>query len=969
MSYRIVIADKDAESREAVTRFLGQPDSQFIGVSTSGELKDVIKSQKPDLIILNAVLSDAPGWRIVERIKQSQQYADVPIILMTGDPETPPLAEVQKTGADDYLVKPIDGTALRSAVNSLLGVSDTAEGGKNDEDILIEFSDDGAVDAGEEMLAVSTDSLEEEPATALGDTVEIDTGTLVGDIGEDEEPYGDTVRLNFDDMGLEDQLDDSLSMEPTIELVSDVTPTLEDLTGSVEIDSEEDYQEAEVTGTEALPDFSSITMDVGPKSVSDKDSVTVDFDAEDLGLELLSDMGEAEFADRKAEAIDPDDTEIERILEVRDPSKILTSEDLMVDDDSLIQDSLAEIPTGDVEIIDLEEDNEIAEIDMEKLEGIDVSLEKSEGLDLDETTVPVESTEMEQWAKEDLAAVETEEFKDTSMPVEPPPEDTSVDESAYESIEGLSLEDAAEEEMTTEEFFGEELPTQEFPTERFPDQETGELTLEQEISLEESEFEDEISLEGEPFTEEIPQEQLTFDTTGSDEMLSDETAEEEAIIEITDDLALDEISVQDAEEALSSQDVDETEVEIPEEEIELAPEPTLELAEEPAEAVIPPETVEAAEPPEEQLPPPSPAAMLSPEMFKEAIPSQEQLGGLFSSAVGTRLKESFPEKVDFAESLEAALKDYLPAKQDFSDMLGKSLESVLPTKEETLEAVTQRITDSMPDRETILARVDGLVKDALADRDAVLSRIADLAKDGLPDREAILERMEGLMKDGLPNEEAFLSRADGLLKDRLPAEGLISQGLEQTMRALLPSSDAIMGSLEQVREAVPSKDDFLSRLDQSLERIPAGEEMLATIEQRLGEVLPASDEIRSVMKSTLESRIDAIFAESDIKGSITDSLPGHEEIVSGLQQALPEKERFQEILAQSIGRAIENSLPERVWLESVSRGLFDERTKGLLPDREEVVTMLREEIQAKLLDTVEKIVKDQIERISSELST
>ena len=49
MSYRIVVADKDPRSREAVTRFLVAEDSKFVGVSSSGELKKAIKAQKPDL--------------------------------------------------------------------------------------------------------------------------------------------------------------------------------------------------------------------------------------------------------------------------------------------------------------------------------------------------------------------------------------------------------------------------------------------------------------------------------------------------------------------------------------------------------------------------------------------------------------------------------------------------------------------------------------------------------------------------------------------------------------------------------------------------------------------------------------------------------------------------------------------------------------------------------------------------------
>ncbi len=68
MSYRIVVADKDARSREAVTRFLVAEDSTFVGVSSPGELKKAIKTEKPHLIILNSILQDDRGWSAVHQV-------------------------------------------------------------------------------------------------------------------------------------------------------------------------------------------------------------------------------------------------------------------------------------------------------------------------------------------------------------------------------------------------------------------------------------------------------------------------------------------------------------------------------------------------------------------------------------------------------------------------------------------------------------------------------------------------------------------------------------------------------------------------------------------------------------------------------------------------------------------------------------------------------------------------------------
>ena len=158
MSYRIVVADKDPRSRETLMRFLVQEDNEFINVSSSGELKEAIKTKNPDLIILNSVLTDAPGWRLVQRIKGSRDFSHIPVLLMTGDPGGPQPAEARAAGADGYLSKPIDATILKDTVDSLLGVRGVYDE-TGEEEIMIDFTDEDSGQMTEELLAMSNVAL------------------------------------------------------------------------------------------------------------------------------------------------------------------------------------------------------------------------------------------------------------------------------------------------------------------------------------------------------------------------------------------------------------------------------------------------------------------------------------------------------------------------------------------------------------------------------------------------------------------------------------------------------------------------------------------------------------------------------------------------------------------------------------------------------------------------------------------
>jgi DNA-binding response OmpR family regulator len=1017
MSYRIVVADKDPRSREAVTRFLLSEDNEFVSVSNSGELKEAIKTQKPDLIILNTVLADAPGWKLVQRIKGSKEYSDVPVLLMTGDPGSPPPAQIQATGADKYLSKPIDGRALKETVQSLLGIGTGAEEGVSEE-IMIDFADEDSGDMTEELLQMSNVALQhDEPSTDVGDTVEIDTGTLVAELdhpGElaGEDTYEDTVRLNLEDMGLEDELDDGSSFEPTIELISDIPSE----TPSAEL---RDAVELQLEAEEPLPDFSAAAV-LGSEGLG-KDSITVDMDVEDLSLELDLDESEDRTQSMRVETIDVDDTEIGQILEVQEPSKVLTSEDLFLDDESLVKDTVSDTPTTGIEVIDLEEDAELREIDLEELEPVQEGQETGVGLDLDET-VPVEGMDMEQLANEDLGESILDE-EEVSLELESPLDAAS----GYESPEELTLEEVSEEEITTQEFFGEELPTEEFPAEKFPEDKTRDLGIEQEISLDDVAFRDQFGPEGEPVTADIPVDEITLDTASAEEILFQEAREDEPILEVTEDISFDEITLQEIDEAglrgagMAAQEPKPVPqpagpVSVPPpfaaplSGFAAQPPPAPAFAEKPAPPIPePPKQPPAAPAPQPPQQQPGPVAAMGGGV------SAQEIAGIVSSSLGSLFSQAMPGRSQLADTVDTALRGSLPTKHELSDTYGQALEANLPSKQEVLQTLSKEMSALLPSRAEVFARVDELAAaaipsgevinrkldeaisralspDALSERlqaairgmpltEEATKRISE-ALEALPSADVINLRLDQALQ-GIPSQQDIRSRIDQAL-DALPSADVLRERIDEALRDLpgreeveakvdaalaLITTDKVMSRVESALSAIPTQQVVMDRVDRSLSGLPSAETILSRLEERLASMLPDKETISATMHEMISDRISSALLETGLRETILEMLPTTEAILETMRGALPERDRVQEAISQSLTVAIENSLPERVWLETVSRGLFDERTRGSLPRKDEIVTLLREEIRGKLLDTVEKSIKEQIEKITAELAS
>lgn len=74
----------------------------------------------PDLIILDWMLPHLSGIEICRQLRRREDYASVPIIMLTARSEESDRVRGLDTGADDYIVKPFSPRELLARINALL---------------------------------------------------------------------------------------------------------------------------------------------------------------------------------------------------------------------------------------------------------------------------------------------------------------------------------------------------------------------------------------------------------------------------------------------------------------------------------------------------------------------------------------------------------------------------------------------------------------------------------------------------------------------------------------------------------------------------------------------------------------------------------------------------------------------------------------------------------------------------------
>jgi DNA-binding response OmpR family regulator len=80
----------------------------------------LLMRERPDLLVLDLSMPAGGGFSIVERMHRFPALATIPVIVITGTDDGLNRDRATEIGAAAFLVKPIDGPELRSAVAAAL---------------------------------------------------------------------------------------------------------------------------------------------------------------------------------------------------------------------------------------------------------------------------------------------------------------------------------------------------------------------------------------------------------------------------------------------------------------------------------------------------------------------------------------------------------------------------------------------------------------------------------------------------------------------------------------------------------------------------------------------------------------------------------------------------------------------------------------------------------------------------------
>jgi class 3 adenylate cyclase/CheY-like chemotaxis protein len=119
---RMLIADDNPANLDIFRTRLSSHGYDILTASNGEEALAVAREQQPDLILLDVMMPKMDGIEVCKRLKQDKSLPFMPIILVTARTDPKDVVQGLEAGAEEYLTKPIDQTALIARIKSMLRI-------------------------------------------------------------------------------------------------------------------------------------------------------------------------------------------------------------------------------------------------------------------------------------------------------------------------------------------------------------------------------------------------------------------------------------------------------------------------------------------------------------------------------------------------------------------------------------------------------------------------------------------------------------------------------------------------------------------------------------------------------------------------------------------------------------------------------------------------------------------------------
>jgi len=121
---KLLVADDLVPIRQMVRITLSTQGWTIVEAKNGNEALDLVRSEKPDLVLLDVDMGSGPnGFDVCRQIKADQATKDIPVVMLTAHESDSDRAIGFAAGATQYLTKPFGPLELIDTIRGILAHS------------------------------------------------------------------------------------------------------------------------------------------------------------------------------------------------------------------------------------------------------------------------------------------------------------------------------------------------------------------------------------------------------------------------------------------------------------------------------------------------------------------------------------------------------------------------------------------------------------------------------------------------------------------------------------------------------------------------------------------------------------------------------------------------------------------------------------------------------------------------------
>ena len=119
---RILCIEDEPEMIDLIRLILERKGFEVLGAVGGQEGLEVVRSEKPDLVLLDLMMPDVDGWEVYRQMKADKEVQDIPVIVVTAKAQSiDKVLGLHIAKVDDYVTKPFGPGDLVESVDRVLG--------------------------------------------------------------------------------------------------------------------------------------------------------------------------------------------------------------------------------------------------------------------------------------------------------------------------------------------------------------------------------------------------------------------------------------------------------------------------------------------------------------------------------------------------------------------------------------------------------------------------------------------------------------------------------------------------------------------------------------------------------------------------------------------------------------------------------------------------------------------------------